>query len=158
MMVIATETAFARKSGFTGPLTFRWEPEVPVNDVSPTRLGDYSVGPMQLLATTARWVIREKGIDYEPFVVAPVLEYGLDGPDRLQLYDPKTSIDIGTATIAHGLAQTGDDPILVAAAYNAGWLYKSTKNAWGLKTTGDHLDRAARWYGDACAVLQDALA
>ena len=28
MMVVATETAFARKSGFTGPLTFRWEPEV----------------------------------------------------------------------------------------------------------------------------------
>ena len=156
MMVIATETAFARKSGFSGPLTFRWEPEILVGDVNPTRLGDYSAGPMQLLATTARWVIRERGLDYEPFVVAPVLEYGVDGPDLLSLYDAKTSIDIGTATIAQGLAQTGDDPILVAAAYNAGRLHRSTKNAWGLKTTGDHLDRAARWYGDACAVLQEA--
>jgi peptidoglycan L-alanyl-D-glutamate endopeptidase CwlK len=156
MMGIATETAFARKAGFTGPLTFRWEPHVPVTDVNPARLGDYSAGPMQLLGTTARGVIRGQGLDYEPFVVAPALEYGLDEPDSLPLYGPATSIDIGTATIAQGLAKTGDDPILIAAAYNAGGLYKSTKNAWGLKTTGDHLDRAARWYGDACAVLREA--
>ena len=156
MMVIATETAFARKAGFTGPLTFRWEPDVQVTDVSPPRLGDYSAGPMQLLGTTARWVIREQGLDYEPFVVAPPLEYGLDEPGSLPLYDPTTSINIGTATIAQRLTKTGDDPILVAAAYNAGGLYKSTKDEWGLRATGDHLDRAARWYGDACAVLKEA--
>jgi peptidoglycan L-alanyl-D-glutamate endopeptidase CwlK len=155
MMVIATETAFARKSGFTGPLTFRWEPAVRVKDVNPGRFGDYSAGPMQLLGTTARWVVRERGLDYEAFVVAPALEYGFDQPGGLPLYDPAISIDIGTATIVQRITNTGDDPILVSAAYNAGGLYKSTKNAWSLKTTGDHLDRAARWYGDACAVLQE---
>ncbi len=156
MMVIATETAFARKAGFTGPLTFRWEANVQVTDVSPARFGDYSSGPMQLLGTTARWVIRERGLDYEPFAVSPALEYGLDQPDNLPLYNPATSIDIGAATIAHRLAKTGDDPILIAAAYNAGGLYKSTKNDWGLRTTGDHLNRSACWYGDACAVLKEA--
>jgi peptidoglycan L-alanyl-D-glutamate endopeptidase CwlK len=49
----------------------------------------------------------------------------------------------------------GDDPILVSAAYNAGGVYKSSKNPWCLRAYGDHLDRAARWYGDACAVLKE---
>ena len=155
MMTIATETAFARKAGFTGPLTFRWEPNVRVDDMNPPRLGDYSAGPMQLLATTARWIIREQGLDYEPFVVAPALEYQLDDPDILPLYDPSINIAIGAATIAQRLAKTGDDPILVSAAYNAGGLYKTNHNSWCLKSTGDHLDRAARWYGDACRVLQE---
>jgi peptidoglycan LD-endopeptidase CwlK len=155
MMTIATETSFARKVGFTGPLTFRWEPKVRVEDVNPPRFGDYSAGPMQTLATTARWVIREQGLDYEPFVVAPALEYQLDDPDVLPLYDPAINIAIGAAEIAHRCAKTGADPILVSAAYNAGGLYKTNQNSWGLKSTGDHLDRAARWYGDACRVLQD---
>jgi peptidoglycan L-alanyl-D-glutamate endopeptidase CwlK len=155
MMTIATETAFARKAGFTGPLTFRWEPNVRIDDVNPPRLGDYSAGPMQLLATTARWIIREQGLDYEPFVVGPALEYLLDKPDALPLYDPSINIAIGAATIAQRHAKTGDDPILVSAAYNAGGLYRTNQNSWCLKTTGDHLDRAARWYGDACRVLQE---
>jgi peptidoglycan L-alanyl-D-glutamate endopeptidase CwlK len=157
MMTIATETGFARKAGFTGPLTFRWEPGVPVEDVNPPRLGDYSAGPMQLLATTARWTIREQGLDYEPFVVGPALEYQLDEPDHLPLYEPSINIAVGAATIAARAAKTGDDPILVAAAFNAGGLYKSQQNPWGLKSTGDHLDRAARWYGDACSVLEEIL-
>lgn len=157
LMTIATETAFARKAGFTGPLTFRWEPGIPVTDVNPPRLGDYSAGPMQVLATTARWIIREQGLDYEPFVVGPALEYQLDEPDHLPLYDPSINIAVGAATIAERAGRTGDDPILVAAAFNAGDVYKSQQNAWGLKSTGDHLDRAARWYGDACSVLREVL-
>ncbi|MFO8090180.1 MAG: D-alanyl-D-alanine carboxypeptidase family protein [Desulfatiglandaceae bacterium] len=155
MMTIATETAFARKADFTGPLTFRWEPHVEVKDVNPPRLGDYSVGPMQVLATTARWIVRVQGLDYEPFVVAPALEYRIDEPDRLPLYEPDISVMIGTAAIARRRSRTGDDPILVSAAYNAGGVYKSSKNPWCLRTYGDHLDRAAKWYGDACAVLKE---
>jgi peptidoglycan L-alanyl-D-glutamate endopeptidase CwlK len=49
---------------------------------------------------------------------------------------------------------TGDDPILIAAAYNSGGLRKApTKNRWHLSSHGNHLDRAARWFGDACAVI-----
>lgn len=155
MMILATETAFARKANFTGPLTFRWEPHVEVTDVNPPRLGDYSAGPMQVLATTARWIVRARGLDYEPFVVAPALEYQVDEPDRLPLYEPDISVMIGTAAVAQRRKRTGDDPILVAAAYNAGGVYKSTKNSWSLRAYGDHLDRAAKWYGDACAVLKE---
>ena len=155
MMTIATETAFARKAGFTGPLTFRWEPHVEVKDVNPPRMGDYSAGPMQVLATTARWIVRAQGLDYEPFVVAPALEYRLDEPGRIPLYEPDISVMIGTAAIAQRRERTGDDPILVSAAYNAGGVYKSSKNPWCLRTHGDHLDRTAKWYGDACAVLKE---
>jgi peptidoglycan L-alanyl-D-glutamate endopeptidase CwlK len=155
MMVLATETAFARNFGFSGPRTFRWEPHVKVKDVSPPIWGDYSAGPMQTLATTARWIIRKQALNYDPFSTAPVFERQPEPPDTHPLYEPATNIDIGIAEIRERYAKTGDDPILVAAAYNAGGVYKSTQNPWHLKTFGDHLDRAARWYGDACAVLKE---
>jgi hypothetical protein len=62
VMTIATETGFARSWDFTGPRTFRWEPHVGVNDVTPHTVGDYSAGPMQTLATTAREVIHNMGL------------------------------------------------------------------------------------------------
>jgi len=65
------------------------------------------------------------------------------------------SIPIGAAVIKQRWAKTGDDPILAAAAFNAGGLYNTNANPWHLRTTGDPLDRAARWYGDACAVLKE---
>jgi peptidoglycan L-alanyl-D-glutamate endopeptidase CwlK len=158
MMVIATETSFARKYGFTGPHTFRWESRVEVKDVLPPLWGDYSAGPMQTLANTARWVIRQQGLDYDPYKVAPVFGRRPEPPEMLELYDPAINIDVGTAEMKKRWSKTGDDPILVAAAYNAGGLYKSARNPWHLRSTGDHLDRAASWYGDACAVLKEARA
>jgi peptidoglycan L-alanyl-D-glutamate endopeptidase CwlK len=155
MMVIATETAFARSYGFTGPYTFRWEPGVKVKDVSPSLWGDYSAGPMQTLATTARWVIRQQDLDYDPFQVAPVFERRPQPPESLPLYLPAINMEIGAAAIKQRMTETGHDPILVATTYNAGGLYKNVQNAWHLRSTGDHLDRAARWYGDACAVLKE---
>ena len=73
-------------------------------------------------------------------------------------YTPAINIHIGYAEIASRLAKTGLNPILVAAAYNSGGVYdasKSTKyrNRWNLRSHGNHLDRAAKWYGDACSVL-----
>jgi len=69
--------------------------------------------------------------------------------------NPSINIAIGAASIDQRFAKTGDDPILVAAAYNAAGLYKTNQNSWRLRSTGDHPDRAARWYGDACRVLQE---
>ena len=80
---------------------------------------------------------------------------GYRSPHRLPLYEPDISVMIGAAIIAQRRNRTGDDPILVSAAYNAGGVYKSSKNAWCLRTYGDHLDRAAKWYGDACATLKE---
>jgi peptidoglycan L-alanyl-D-glutamate endopeptidase CwlK len=155
VMTIATEVGFARAEGFTGAKTFRWEAHVPNRDVTPPFKGTYSAGPMQVLATTARGIVREMKLDYDPIEVAPALRTRpVTAPVSLPLYDPALSIDIGAAVIRRQMRLTGDDPILVAAAYNSGGIYRSRSNAWRLRSHGDHLDRAARWYGDACAVLR----
>jgi peptidoglycan L-alanyl-D-glutamate endopeptidase CwlK len=160
LMTIAAETGAFRAAGFTGPRTFRWEAHVTNRDMIPPFKGSYSAGPMQILATTARDLIARRGADYslayKPFATAPAYPAKPSpAPAALPLYDPATSIDLGTAVIRRQLQLTGDDPILVAAAYNSGGLYESRANAWRLRSHGDHLDRAARWYGDGCAVLRE---
>ena len=155
-MTIATEAAYWRPVGFTGPRTFYWEAAVWNRDVTPNFQGDYSAGPMQTLATTARWIIRAQNLPYNPFQVAPAYrQRPPSAPAAHPLYDADTNITIGTAEIKQRWGASGDDPILVAACFNAGGVYESSANAWHLRTTNDHLDRAARWYGDACAVLAE---
>ena len=156
MTMIANETGNLRKFGFTGPLSFRWEPHVLVNDVNPPRHGDYSAGPMQILASTARWIVRVQRLAYDPFAAAPAYEMRPEPPASHAMYDPALNIELGTAVLKQRWAATGADPILVAAAYNAGGVYRSAENAWCLRCHGDHLDRTAKWYGDACAVRRDA--
>lgn len=154
VMTIATETAFAKRWNFTGPKTFRWEAHVEVRDVNPHTFGDYSPGPMQTLGTTARDVIRRLGLAYDPFAIAPHYATKPDpAPAEHPLYHGRANIDIGTAEIRTRLPRTGFDPILVAAAYNAGGLYRSTQNEWHLRSYGDHIDRAAAWFGDACFIF-----
>lgn len=156
MMTIATEAAAYRLEGFTGPSTFRWEAHVMNTDVSPPTQGDYSAGPMQTLGTTARWVIQAQGLPYHRFDVAPVFALRpIPSPATHPLYDATTNIEIGTAEIRQRWGTTGPDPILVAAAFNSGGVYESDANAWHLRTHGNHLDRAAQWFGDACAVLKE---
>jgi peptidoglycan L-alanyl-D-glutamate endopeptidase CwlK len=156
MTMIANETGNLRKFGFTGPLSFRWEPHVLVNDVNPARRGDYSAGPMQVLASTARWIVRAQRLAHDPFAVAPAYEMRPEPPAGHPMYDPALNIELGTAVIKQRWAATGADPILAAAAYNAGGVYRSSENPWRLRCYGDHLDRTARWYGDACSVLREA--
>lgn len=158
LMTVATETHIYKAQKFTGPKTFRWEAHVENDDVDPPTRGDYSAGPMQSLASTARWVIRAKGreygLNYQPFAIAPVYAAKPDPrPVHHPLYDYAANLDLGTAEIRIRLNKSGLDPILVAAAFNAGGLYKSPHSPWGLRAYGDHLDRAAKWYGDACAHL-----
>jgi soluble lytic murein transglycosylase-like protein len=70
------------------------------------------------------------------------------------LQDPLTNILAGTAYIHKQKNKTWFDPILTAAAYNAGGLYEmrpgKDDNRFHLRSTGDHLERAIRWYGDVC--------
>jgi peptidoglycan L-alanyl-D-glutamate endopeptidase CwlK len=156
VMTIATEAAAYRRIGFTGPETFRWEPHVKVKDVEPNHYGDYSLGPMQTLATTARWVIRTQGLNFDPFGVMPDFkEQPVVPPDDLPGYDPEINIHIGVAEIKQRWDRTGDNPILVSACYNAGGLYSSNSNRWHLRSHGNHLDRAAKWFGDACFVIDE---
>jgi peptidoglycan L-alanyl-D-glutamate endopeptidase CwlK len=159
VMTIATEAAAYRSSGYTGPATFRWEAHVEVKDAPPPYRGDYSVGPMQTLATTARALIRRNALNYDALAVFPAYRFRPAAPpEAIDGYTPAINIHIGCAEIASRLANTGLNPILVAAAYNSGGVYdasKSTKyrNRWNLRSHGNHLDRAAKWYGDACSVL-----
>lgn len=159
MMTIATETRAQREQGFTGPTTFRWEAAVNNADVTPPFTGSYSAGPMQTLATTVRDLIarrgRELGLDYVPLTVAPAFPTEPDpAPAAHPLYAYATSLDLGAAYIRTQRRHTDGDPILVAAAYNAGGIYPGAA-PWGLRAHGNHLDRAAEWYGDACAVLRE---
>jgi hypothetical protein len=156
MMTIATETAAYRSVDFNGPRTLFWEPHVWNRDVQPPFQGDYSAGPMQTLATTARWVIRAQQLPYDPFAIAPPYRHRPQpSPTKHPLYDPDTNLTIGAAEIKQRWRTSGDDPILVAACFNAGGLYESHSNSWHLRTSNDHLDRAAKWFGDACAVLAE---
>lgn len=73
------------------------------------------------------------------------------------LKNPQTSIEAGVAYIAHQKKDTWFDPILTAAAYNAGGIYEPRRqdtNRFNLRCTGDHLERAIRWYGDVCFVAK----
>ena len=71
VMTVATETGFARRQAFTGPATFRWEPGVRVTDSGEPFYGDYSAGPAQTLASTARWIIRKRALTFVPENLAP---------------------------------------------------------------------------------------
>lgn len=159
VMTIATETSAYRSAGFTGPDTFRWEQGYVVRATGDPHLdgrekGDYSAGPMQVLSDTARWMNNaynqgyDNSRDFTFFKNKPNPK-----TDHIGLYDAETCIDIGTRYIRHNMSLTGDNPLLVAAAYNAGGLYPSSQNHWRIRSHGTHLDRAAEWFGDACFVL-----
>lgn len=163
VMVIATESAAFASHGYTGPSTFRWEPHVKVMHEGTTWRGDYSCGPAQVLSSTARSTLKALGIaskvveaNFPALKERPVVP-----PEQLSGYRPSCSILAGGREIQRAWKRTKGNPILVAAAYNAGGLYDASSptsrlhNRWHLRSYGNHLDRAARWYGDACAVLAE---
>jgi peptidoglycan L-alanyl-D-glutamate endopeptidase CwlK len=159
VMTIATETAAFRQSDFTGPDTFRWEAHFRLRNtgdasVDGRETGDYSAGPMQVMADTARGVNRQENLGYDAETVFRFFRNKPSKPPAtLGLYDPAVCIDVGACCIRRQLAETEGNPVLVAAAYNAGSLRASGTNLWGIHAHGDHLDRACRWFGDACEVL-----
>lgn len=153
LMTIATETALYRKYDFSGQKTFRWETHSKLSHTGDVNLdgtlGDYSAGPMQVMSSTARWVNEVKNLGFTNAKLKAYQNKPASPPASLGLYESGINIRIGTAYIDMQRNKTGLNPILVAAAFNAGGLYASGGNSWGLKVTGDHLDRAARWLGDA---------
>lgn len=72
-----------------------------------------------------------------------------------ELADPALSIEAGVRYLARQRPKTDFQPPLVAAAYNAGGLYASDDNPWRLRSTGDHVARFCRFYGDCCAVAAE---
>ncbi|CAA0105624.1 Peptidoglycan L-alanyl-D-glutamate endopeptidase CwlK [Halioglobus japonicus] len=149
MMILATETGIYRKYGFTGPETFRWE----------SHLKDYSAGPMQILASTAKDVNRTEGLGLDETNLPEFARKPNKVPDDLLLYEGVPAITIGAAFIRRNIERQGltENPILVSAAYNAGSIRSSTHNLWRIHAHGNHLDRAVEWYGDACLVCGEHL-
>ena len=143
-MTIAAETGIAMAEGFTGPKTFRWEPGVT----------DYSAGPMQVLSATARDLDTAFALGFDQAAFPSFAAKPEPAPGDLAMYVGRTSIQCGTAMIREGMALTGTNPVLVGARYNAGSLRADLSNPWGLHATGDHLDRCAGFFGDACATLK----
>lgn len=159
IMTIATETAMFRAEAFTGPSTFRWEPDFRVNATGDPQIdgrekGDYSAGPMQVVADTARWLNAIQGLGYSDETFKFFKTKPRSAPADLPLYRADVALDVGAAAIKQRMGQTGTNPVLVAAAYNHGSLEPASTNLWHLVVHGDHLDRAATWFGDACEVLR----
>ncbi|MRS13435.1 transglycosylase SLT domain-containing protein [Enterobacteriaceae bacterium RIT691] len=103
---------------------------------SEPRINDESVGLMQTLVKTARDALGRAT---------------LTGDDLL---NPATSIEAGTAYIAHQRFVTHFDPPKVAAAYNAGSLRLDEReaNRWKMLCyptgTGRHIDNFVAWFND----------
>lgn len=135
LMIIATENGAAR----SGPVSGLHVAEPRVRHESDSR---YSVGPCHVLMSSARRVLDAPGLQ------------------RSGLLNLAINIQAAAAYVRSKQNETGWDPILVSAAYNAGGVYEAPPasrygNPWRIRTYGNHLDRAAAWYGDACAVLAD---
>lgn len=120
------------------PQAVREEPGYKSDAATPDRM---SAGLCQLLLSTAREALR-----------APDLT-------RKSLFDPQTNLMGAAAYIKRQRPKTQFDAPLVAAAYNAGGVYReeAPANPWRLrcypKNTGAHITRWVRWYNDAWAVL-----
>lgn len=159
VMIIATETAAFRSSDFTGPPTFYWEPGVIVRDAPPQFRGDYSAGPMQVLASNARALIRKNDSSIDPAIAFPPYRFRPAAPPQaIPGYTPALNIELGVRLMQQNIPRSKGDPILTAAIYNAGGIHDASRsrkyaNRWHLRSTGNYLDRAAKWYGDACAVI-----
>ncbi|MEM1073871.1 MAG: D-alanyl-D-alanine carboxypeptidase family protein [Pseudomonadota bacterium] len=161
MMTIATETGGMRKQGFTGPTTFRWEQHVKLTTTGDPAIdgrekGDYSAGPMQVLSNTARDINNRLNLgfknksDLKWFKNKP----NAAGQKSIGLYKGAIAIPLGTGYINLQRAHTALNPVLVSAAYNAGSVRASSSNSWNIRSHGDHLDRAVKWFGDACEALK----
>jgi peptidoglycan L-alanyl-D-glutamate endopeptidase CwlK len=162
LMTIATETAQMRGDEFTGPKTFRWEQGVTLTTTGDTTLdgsekGDYSAGPMQVLSNTARGINNKLSLGFEN---SSDLKWFKNKPNAasqkgLGMYKGSIAIPLGTGYLHMQRGKTDLNPVLVAAAYNAGSVLTSGTNSWHMRSHGDHLDRAVKWFGDACAALKD---
>jgi len=75
---------------------------------------------------------------------------------RADLRSPDVSIAYGAMYLSHlGISHGTDDPILLAAGYNAGGMYEDDDSLWNLRTYGEkRLDHFAAWFNDAHEVLR----
>ena len=118
-------------------------------------LKDYSFGICQILTSTAYNLYKQY-----PHLPKPPRGSLPDNPNDEELLTDwrsffsveENSIEYATAYIYNN-AKVTYDPILLYASYNAGGIYYSNLNKWGLRFYGNSVDNFAKYYGDACCVL-----
>ena len=116
----------------------RREPGFMTYDTTPHRV---SVGVMHTLISTARATLR-----------VPTLSH-------VDLRDPRTSIRAGASYIAGQQRQTGFDPPLVGAAYNAGGVHDDPTPGlpYSLRDfprgLDRHVERFVAYFNDACGLV-----
>jgi hypothetical protein len=121
----------------------RREPGYISDEATPHRI---SLGLMQTLISTARDSLAARGAN--PAQI-----------NRAWLLIPANSIKAGASFIQQQRSTTHYDPVLVAAAYNAGDLYHQTgpQNRFRLRQypigTSAHCDRFVKWFNDFWAIL-----
>lgn len=132
----------ARQSdGHYDPESVREEPGYTSDEETPHRV---SPGVMQTLISTARDMAGKYDL------------YDEDDVDRQMLFEPKHSIMLGTAYLAHQIERYGRDPVLLCAAYNAGSVRETGRNPWKLRVYGKtRLDRYVAWFNDFHAAVRD---
>ena len=107
-----------------------------------------SPGLMQILISTARGSLGKRGIKVSEI-------------NRKWLLMAKNSINAGTSYIDDQRSVTQLDPVLVAAAYNAGGIYEQhgISNRFKLRQypigTSEHCDRWIKWFNDFWFVLKN---
>ena len=135
-LIIATICTESQPIG--DPRSIRLEPGFISDEKTPHKV---SPGLMQTLISTARGALNNPKID------------------RAFLFNPANSIMAGTAVMAHDFPQTGYDPPLVAAKYNAGSIIVNNHpgNRCRLRqfplNTSKHVDRFVAFFNDACFML-----
>ena len=119
-------------------MAMRAEPGYVDDRRTPTRI---SAGLMQTLVSTARKMLSIEDPESSHYEV-----------NSEWLLDPDHSIHVGALYIKHQYLITRYDPPLVAAAYNAGGIYKdeSPENKWHMRCyplhTGAHITRFVKWF------------
>ena len=128
-------TALTESSG--NPLALRKEPGYLDDDSTPNKI---SPGLMQTLLSTAQTTLSSK-------------------VTREWLFHPENSIRAGAAYIRSLAPRSFLDGPMVFASYNAGGIYQQNglKNRWKIRQypigTGEHCDRAIKWFNDAVFVI-----
>lgn len=139
LMTVATEGALRWTGTEMSYPAMRVEPGYIDDRTTPHRI---SFGPCHVLLSTYRACMREPAAT------------------RAQAMERAANLVAAARYIRDTKHAHGWDPVLVAASYNAGGVYRALPgtrlgNRWHIRTYGSHLDRAGRWYGDARAVLAE---
>ncbi len=109
-----------------------------------------STGLMQIIGETCQETLKDIGRAYgSDAECAAAIETNVDlNIEVAARYIAKQSrySKLSYSDVSYSSETLALDPPKVAASYNSGGIYVSYKNAWKMRSTGDHIDRYVRAY------------